>query len=108
MLNPETIQAESILGGRGIRCWRCGRPLTNPKSIERGYGPVCWQKIELELWLGDVAVTKPTLPAQRRYRNPKLAEKLATVHRTLDTFCFVEVEPYLAEASRKRAVLTEG
>lgn len=26
-------------------CNRCGRTLTNPKSIERGYGPVCFKKI---------------------------------------------------------------
>jgi len=26
-------------------CNRCGKTLTNPKSIDRGYGPVCWRKI---------------------------------------------------------------
>lgn len=25
-------------------CLACGRKLTNPKSIERGLGPVCWKK----------------------------------------------------------------
>ena len=28
-----------------MSCNRCGKELTNPKSIERGYGPVCWKKI---------------------------------------------------------------
>ena len=27
------------------RCNRCGRPLSNLKSIFRGYGPVCWSRI---------------------------------------------------------------
>jgi len=26
-------------------CNRCGKPLSNPKSIERGYGAVCWAKV---------------------------------------------------------------
>lgn len=29
------------------RCRRCGRCLTWPKSLSRGYGPVCWGKINL-------------------------------------------------------------
>jgi len=28
-----------------IRCRRCNRVLTNPKSISRGVGPVCWKHI---------------------------------------------------------------
>jgi len=28
-----------------IRCRRCNRVLTNPKSISRGFGPVCWKHI---------------------------------------------------------------
>ena len=28
-----------------VRCRRCGRVLTNPKSIARGFGPVCWRHI---------------------------------------------------------------
>jgi len=27
------------------RCRRCNRLLTNPKSISRGVGPVCWKHI---------------------------------------------------------------
>ena len=26
------------------KCARCGRKLTTPESIERGFGPVCWSK----------------------------------------------------------------
>ena len=28
-----------------VRCKRCNKLLTNPKSVERRYGPVCWRKI---------------------------------------------------------------
>lgn len=28
-----------------VHCERCGRPLTAEKSVERGFGPVCWRKI---------------------------------------------------------------
>lgn len=26
-------------------CGKCKRPLKDPKSIERGYGPLCWGKV---------------------------------------------------------------
>lgn len=26
-----------------INCSKCGRPLSSPISIERGYGPKCWE-----------------------------------------------------------------
>ena len=28
-----------------MKCKRCGRRLTDPESIKRGYGNVCWEKI---------------------------------------------------------------
>ncbi len=28
-----------------VRCLRCGRNLTNPDSVRRKYGPVCWRKL---------------------------------------------------------------
>ena len=28
------------------RCFRCGRPLTTPQSIETGLGPICAEKLE--------------------------------------------------------------
>lgn len=33
----------------GPHCIKCGRALTDPKSIWRRYGPVCWSKIQREL-----------------------------------------------------------
>lgn len=27
-----------------VLCKRCGRKLIAPESVERGYGPVCWEK----------------------------------------------------------------
>jgi hypothetical protein len=29
-----------------VRCIRCGRELTAEKSVERGIGPTCWEKIQ--------------------------------------------------------------
>lgn len=28
-----------------MECSLCSRKLKDPKSIERGYGPVCWNKV---------------------------------------------------------------
>jgi len=28
-----------------LRCLRCGKYLTDPKSIKRGFGPICWPKV---------------------------------------------------------------
>lgn len=28
-----------------LRCLRCGKYLTDPKSIARGFGPICWPKV---------------------------------------------------------------
>ena len=47
MFDSQIALVEPSLGERAIRCHRCGRVLTNPKSIARGYGPVCWKKWEL-------------------------------------------------------------
>jgi len=33
-----------------VYCARCGRVLTNPKSIKRGYGPKCWERIHMKSW----------------------------------------------------------
>lgn len=33
---------------RSPRCVRCGRPLSNPKSMEAGIGPICARKARLE------------------------------------------------------------
>lgn len=29
-------------------CGKCGRPLKDPKSIERGFGPTCWAKVQAD------------------------------------------------------------
>lgn len=31
-----------------IRCIRCGRLLKDAEAKERGYGPICWQKISVD------------------------------------------------------------
>lgn len=30
-------------------CGRCNRKLKDKKSIERGYGPTCWKKVQAAL-----------------------------------------------------------
>lgn len=30
-------------------CLSCGRPLSNPESVSRGYGPVCWESVRVAL-----------------------------------------------------------
>ena len=27
-------------------CGKCQRPLKDPKSVERGYGPDCWREVK--------------------------------------------------------------
>jgi len=34
-------------------CQRCRKPLENPKSIERGYGPICYSKVKKD-WKEEV------------------------------------------------------
>jgi hypothetical protein len=29
-----------------MQCARCGRELKDKKSIDRGYGPSCWKKVQ--------------------------------------------------------------
>jgi len=56
-----------------VRCRRCNRVLTNPKSVSRGVGPVCWKHIHggttksyaknlVETFCGN---TQPSVPAPR-------------------------------------------
>lgn len=28
-----------------LRCQKCGKRLTDPESMKRGYGPECWEKL---------------------------------------------------------------
>jgi predicted nucleic acid-binding Zn-ribbon protein len=42
---PRLIYMESIYAFMTTRCLRCGRLLTDPKSVMRGYGPVCFGKL---------------------------------------------------------------
>lgn len=34
-------------------CARCNRPLRDPESIRRGFGPVCWKKGLRQWWAED-------------------------------------------------------
>jgi len=45
-----------------VHCSRCGRRLTDPQSIRRGYGPECAQK------LGIIVTVEPKPRGRRRVR----------------------------------------
>ena len=40
-------------------CRKCGRRLTEKKSMERGYGPTCWSRI------GNVNESRPAKPEEK-------------------------------------------
>lgn len=39
------------------KCKRCHREIKNPKSVQNGYGPVCWSKMHA----GTVEPDKPQI-----------------------------------------------
>jgi len=49
-----------------VRCSRCGRPLTKPESVKRGFGDVCWKQIEVSLW-EELAAQEPSPTGERFY-----------------------------------------
>lgn len=73
------------------RCSECHRPLSDPKSIARGIGPVCWRKLQAE---GGITIPTRTvrIPSKRKDRNPQLTEKLVEVNQRLDLFINVRTE----------------
>ena len=32
------------------KCQKCGKKLTDPESIKRGYGPECWNSLTTQLY----------------------------------------------------------
>lgn len=64
---------------------RCGRWLTDPESIARGYGPVCWERLPPEAQAA-IAETlppkppaKPRIPRSRSHRLETRTEAQLTV-----------------------------
>ncbi|MGB9815476.1 MAG: DUF6011 domain-containing protein [Thermoplasmata archaeon] len=45
MLHSRQNNTQKKFYGVG-HCKRCGRKLTDPKSVMRGYGPKCWEKMQ--------------------------------------------------------------
>lgn len=45
----EIIRLTTVEGKLHRTCIRCGRTLTNSKSIRRGYGEECWDKVRIPL-----------------------------------------------------------
>jgi len=48
------------------KCRRCGKPLTNPRSRERGFGPRCWKTLGHEF-----AEAKDFEAIRKRHRRRK-------------------------------------
>ena len=36
----------STLCGALMKCNRCHKEIKNPKSVQHGYGPICWVKVQ--------------------------------------------------------------
>lgn len=61
------------------RCKRCHRSLTDPESIDRGYGNICWQK-----HLADKQTTLQFyLPIPKRFQGKTLLEQHKEAMRVL-------------------------
>lgn len=71
-----------------VRCMRCGRCLTWPKSIDRGYGPVCWNKVnrvrEESVYYSppeDLKLERQVLVKLHKMKNVLIASTSAKNHR---------------------------
>jgi hypothetical protein len=62
ILKPEGIRRKSNL------CRRCGRKLKNPKSIELGFGSICYKKFMAE------SNYKPLFEVRKNERETKTAD----------------------------------
>ena len=64
------------------RCNRCGRVLTDPKSVARGYGPVCYKKL-----FGNGKKEKKQIHLDTQRLSP-ISEKKQILHRCGDCGVF--------------------
>lgn len=46
------------------RCQKCGKKLTDPESIKRGYGPECWETISGQIYSPQSDLTNYDIPGQ--------------------------------------------
>ena len=62
-----------------MKCKRCHREIKNPKSVQNGYGPVCWSKIAAHpVAVGKTSTEKSFVPIfikQIKENHPTKAEK---------------------------------
>ena len=76
-----------------VMCARCGRALTWPKSISRGYGPVCWKKkdggtkgVFRYLIPEDVDKERQLLVLLRKAKNVEIASTGSKNHRVRERY----------------------
>ena len=75
------ILADPVTGGAEARprCIPCSRVLTSPRSVARGYGPVCWKRaVKVQLDMRRDAVGRALAALARRVRSLD-AQALAVV-----------------------------
>ena len=46
LLKGDMVGAGKAYAMESVKCWRCNRMLTTPKSIEQGIGPECQRKMD--------------------------------------------------------------
>ncbi len=94
-------------GVKPMRCQVCGKTLTNPTSLSRGIGPVCWNKIQKGKSLarnlfqpGDLDKEKDLLIYLNKRKNVKVASaSIKSIRRRISHyrrkgFRFVDKFPY--------------
>ena len=56
------------------KCARCGRDLKDANSIARGFGPVCWGRVQAELEREDAETDTGEEKEKPLWRAPKAAK----------------------------------
>jgi hypothetical protein len=66
------------------RCKRCNKPLKDKESIERGYGPGCWEKVQAGDLVIEYRQLKPVVydPIKATEARFKLEEKINVLNQT--------------------------
>ena len=58
------------------KCSVCNKPLSNPKSVERGIGPVCWAALKKKEMLNEaIESTKTVKKWYRDYTDTEIPRK---------------------------------
>ena len=66
-----------------MKCKRCHKELKNPKSVQNGYGPVCWSKMLAAhpVAVGKTSTEKSFVPIFEQLYKEKTKKNLTKIHR---------------------------